>query len=88
MIGEHPPEISNRSGFGRWEGDLMIFGLAYGKANLTSLVKRRSRFTILARNPSRHSARIMAGIQHHLHILPPFPASVRLPFEVRIAVVA
>lgn len=49
----------------------MIFRLEYCKANLTSLVERRSRFTILARNPRRHSARVMAGIQHHLHILPP-----------------
>ncbi len=49
----------------------MIFRLEYGKANLTSLVERRSRFTILARNPSRHSAGVMAEIQHHFHILPP-----------------
>lgn len=70
-IGKRPSEIGNRSSFGHWEGDLMIFRLEYGKANLTSLVERRSRFTILARNPSRHSAGVMSGIQYHLHMLPP-----------------
>lgn len=50
-IGKRPSEIGNRSSFGHWEGDLMIFRLEYGKANLTSLVERRSRFTILARIP-------------------------------------
>lgn len=70
-IGERPPQIGDRSSFGHWEGDLMIFRLEYGKTNLTSLVERRSRFTILARNPSRHSAGVMAGIQHHLRRMPP-----------------
>ena len=70
-IGARPQEIADRSSFGQWEGDLMIFRLEYDKANLTSLVERRSRFTILARNPSRHSAGVMSGIQNSLHILPP-----------------
>ncbi|WP_422125416.1 IS30 family transposase [Sphingobium arseniciresistens] len=70
-ISARPPEIGDRSSFGHWEGDLLIFRREHGKANLTSLVERRSRFTILARNPSRHSAGVMAGIQHHLHSMPP-----------------
>lgn len=48
----------------------MTFRLEYGKANLTSLVERRSRFTVVARNPRRLSAGVMSGIQHHLHMLP------------------
>ncbi|WP_313326747.1 IS30 family transposase [Sphingobium yanoikuyae] len=70
-IGARPQEIADRSTFGHWEGDLLIFRREYGKANLTSLVERRSRFTFLARNPSRHSAGVMAGIDRHLHALPP-----------------
>nr|WP_087575747.1 IS30 family transposase [Sphingomonas sp. CDS-1] len=70
-IGERPPQIGDRSSFGHWEGDLLIFRREYGKANLTSLVERRSRFTILARNPSRHSAAVVAGIHHHLRSMPP-----------------
>ncbi|ANI79086.1 IS30 family transposase [Sphingobium sp. EP60837] len=70
-IGARPEEVADRRSFGHWEGDLLIFKMEYGKANLTSLVERRSRFTILARNPSRHSAGVMAGIQHHLRGMPP-----------------
>ena len=70
-IGARPQEIADRSSFGHWEGDLLIFRREYGKANLTSLVERRSRFTFLARNPSRHSAGVMAGIDRHLRYMPP-----------------
>ncbi len=68
---QRPSEIGDRSSFGHWEGDLIAFRLEYGKANLTSLVERRSRFTVLAPNPSRHSASVMAGINQHLGCLPP-----------------
>lgn len=47
------------------------FQQEFGKANLTSLVERRSRFTILTRNPSRHSAGVMAGIDRQLKAVPP-----------------
>ena len=70
-ISARPQDIADRSSFGHWEGDLLIFKREYGKANLTSLVERRSRFTFLARNPSRHSAGVMAGIDRHLNVLPP-----------------
>lgn len=54
-IGARPQEITDRSSFGHWEGDLLIFMREYGKANLTSLVERRSCLTFLALNPRRHS---------------------------------
>jgi len=63
-------DIADRSSFGHWEGDLLIFMREYGKANLTSLVECRSRFTFLTRYPSRHFAGVMAGIDWHLHALP------------------
>jgi len=65
------PEIGHRTSFGHWEGDLVAFRQEFGKANLTSLVERRSRFTILTRNPSRQSAGVMAGIDRALKALPP-----------------
>jgi IS30 family transposase len=70
-IAARPPEIAARTSFGHWEGDLVAFRLAFGKANLTSLVERRSRFTVLTRNPSRHSSGVITGIDRQLQALPP-----------------
>ncbi len=42
-------------------GDLVAFRKEFGKANLTSLVERRSRYIVLIRNPSRHSSGGMAS---------------------------
>lgn len=77
-IGARPQEIADRSSFGHWEGDLLIFRREYGKTKLTSLVERCSRFTFLARNPTRHSAGVMAGIDRHLRGMPPPPAQHHL----------
>jgi IS30 family transposase len=60
--------------FGHWEGDLVAFRQVYGKANLTSLVERKSRFAVLWRNPSRGSAGVMAGICGQLG---PCPSALR-----------
>lgn len=70
-ISERLSKIGERSSFGHWEGDLLAFRKEFGKANLTSLVERRSRFTVLTHNPSRHSSGVMAGIDRHLRALPP-----------------
>lgn len=69
-IAERPKVITDRNQFGHWEGDLIAFRQEFGKANLTSLVERRRRFVVLTRNPSRHSNRVMQGIERHLHPLP------------------
>lgn len=69
-IAERPKVITDRNQFGYWEGDLIAFRKEFGKANLTSLVERRSRFVVLTRNPSRHSSGVMQGIERHLHPLP------------------
>lgn len=71
MIKARPAEIGHRTSFGYWEENLLAFRQEFGKTNLTSLVERCSRFTILARNPSRHSAGVMAGIDRQLKALPP-----------------
>ena len=46
-IRHRPAEIATRSNIGHWEGDLIIFRRKYGHANITSLVERKSRYTLL-----------------------------------------
>jgi IS30 family transposase len=70
-IDQRPADIAERETFGHWEGDLVQFRKVYGKANLTSLVERKSRYAVLWRNPSRSSAGVMAGIDRQLAPLPP-----------------
>ena len=70
-IDQRPADIAERVDFGHWEGDLVQFRKVYGKANLTSLVERKSRYAVLWRNPSRSSAGVMAGIDRQLAPLPP-----------------
>jgi IS30 family transposase len=70
-IGKRPAEIGERTTFGHWECDLVAFRQLFGKHNITSLVERRSRYLFISRNPSRHSANIMAGLVRDLGPLPP-----------------
>ncbi len=63
-------EINNRGTYGHWEGDLVLFSREYGKANLTSLIERRSRYAVLIRKPSRHSVGVIDGVQRELRALP------------------
>lgn len=69
-IAQRPEAIAERRQFGHWEGDLVAFRKEFGKANVTSLVERRSRYVVLARNPSRHSNGVMEGIERRLRPLP------------------
>lgn len=69
-IAHRPAVIGERREFGHWEGDLIAFRQEFGKANVTSLVERCSRYVALARNPSRHSRGVMAGIERQLGPLP------------------
>lgn len=71
-IGQRPDFIGNRSQFGHWEGDLIIFERPFGHANLTSLIERKSRYTVLIKNPSRHSRPIMDKIVRAFSSLPAF----------------
>jgi len=56
--------------FGRWEGDLLIFECELGHANVTTLVERKSRYTVMIKNPSRHSRPIMDKIVETFSPLP------------------
>lgn len=71
-ISQRPDFIGNRSQFGHWEGDLIIFERPFGHANVTSLVERKSRYTVLIKNPSRHSRPIMDKIVRAFSRLPAF----------------
>lgn len=70
-IKRQPADINERLIPGHWECDLVGFRKVFGQHKLTTLVERVSRYVILARNPSRHSAGVMAGIETGLTALPP-----------------
>ena len=65
-----PPEIAARTSFGHWEGDLIMFRRERGQHNLTSLVERQSRYTILTCNPDRNATGVVAGVMGKLKTLP------------------
>jgi transposase, IS30 family len=60
-IENRPAEVGTRETFGHREGDLLIFSKEHGKANVTSLVERKSRFTVLLPNGDRRSTAVLAG---------------------------
>ncbi|SDO25529.1 Integrase core domain-containing protein, partial [Ensifer sp. YR511] len=67
----------DRSQFGHWEGDLLIFQRDLGNANVTSLIERKSRYTVMIKNQSRHSRPIMDNI---IETFSPLPAFARQSF--------
>jgi transposase, IS30 family len=73
-----PDVVAERKQFGHWECDLMQFRKKFGKANVTSLVERVSRFAVFLRNNDRQSKPVMDGLIQALQSLPISPA-VRSP---------
>jgi IS30 family transposase len=69
-IENRPAEVNGRESFGHWEADLLIFRKEHGKANVTSLMERTSRFTFLLANEDKRSAAVVAGIADALRGLP------------------
>src|SRR3954468_19532776 len=69
-IENRPAEVAGRESFGHWEGDLLIFRREAGKANVTSLVERKSRFTFLLPNEDKRSTAVIAGVADALRGLP------------------
>ena len=61
-IAQRPSEVDDRQTFGHWEADLLIFRRDHGKANLTSMIERQTRFTILLPNPDRQSNALIGRI--------------------------
>ena len=52
-IDQRPPEIGERSTFGHWEGDLVLFSNRV--ANLITLRERKSRFFMAIKNNGKHA---------------------------------
>ena len=73
-IRHRPGAVTERSNFGDWEADLIQFRKEFGATNLTSLVERVSRFTVLLKNPDRRSRLVMDGV---INSLAPLPAHAR-----------
>ena len=73
-IAHRPEAVADRSQFGHWECDLVMFRKEFGKANVTSLVERVSRFTVVLKNPGSQSKPVMEGL---IDSLSPLPAEAR-----------
>jgi IS30 family transposase len=73
-LSHRPASVAERSEFGHWECDLMMFRKEHGKVNVTSLVERVSRFTVVTRNEDRRSKPIMEAL---INGLAPLPADAR-----------
>jgi IS30 family transposase len=69
-LSSRPAEVEGRETFGHWECDLMIFRREHGRANVTSLVERKSRFTFLLPNEDERSAPVIGGVGDALRPLP------------------
>jgi IS30 family transposase len=70
-IGQRPAEIGERRELGHWEADLLVFRRAHGKANVTSLVERKTRLLRLVPNSDRRSQGVVGAIGDALTGLPP-----------------
>lgn len=73
-ISRRPDAIADRDQFGHWECDLVLFRKEFGKANVTSLVERVSRFAVVMKNHDRTSKPVMEGL---IDGLAPLPAAAR-----------
>ena len=65
-----PDDVAHRREFGHWEGDLMLFKQSLGQTNVTSLVERVSRFTVLLKNANRRTKPVMTKIVKAVRDLP------------------
>ena len=65
-----PDDVAHRRQFGHWEADLMLFKQKLGQSNVTSLVERVSRFTVLLKNPNKRTKPVMGKIMQAVRDLP------------------
>ena len=79
-IHERPDYVKTRKTFGEWEGNLMIFERAQGKANVASLVERKTRFAVLFRNNDRSTTLLMNKLMSAMEPLPQ-PARKSITFD-------
>lgn len=65
-----PEVVAHRREFGHWEGDLMIFMQHLGLRNITSLVERVSRFTVLLKNDDKKTRNVLGKVIDAIAHLP------------------
>ena len=65
-----PDDVAHCRQFGHWEADLMLFKQKLGQTNVTSLVERVSRFTVILKNPNRRTKPVMGKIMEAICDLP------------------
>lgn len=65
-----PEDVAHRREFGHWEGDLMLFEQRLGQTNVTSLVERVSRFSVILKNPNKRTKPVMDKIIKAIKDLP------------------
>ena len=65
-----PDDVAHRRQFGHWEGDLMLFEQKLGQTNVTTLVERVSRFTVILKNPNKRTKPVMGKIIKAIKDLP------------------
>ena len=75
-----PEAVAHRTEFGHWEGDLVLFQQRFGQANVTSLMERVSRFTVVLRNTTKRSKPVMGKIAKAIGALP-LPARTSITFD-------
>lgn len=73
-IKNRPEVVKDRTEFGHWEADLVMFRRDYSAANVATVVERTTRYTLLFRNGDRRSKPIMARL---MKVLSPLPATAR-----------
>ncbi len=79
-IHRRPDHVKDRSAFGDWEGDLMIFRKEHGKANVASLIERKTRYAVLFRNNDRSTKHLMDRLMAAIEPLPQ-PARQSITFD-------
>ncbi len=65
-----PDDVAHRRQFGDWKGDLMLFKQKLGQTNVTSLVERVSRFTVILKNLNKRTQPVMGKIMDAIRDLP------------------
>lgn len=79
-ISHRPKAVAERAEFGHWECDLIMFRREHGRANVTTLVERVSRFTVTLKNHDRQSKPVMEAVIDGLARLPQ-PAHKSITFD-------
>ncbi|MEP4198019.1 MAG: IS30 family transposase [Aliishimia sp.] len=65
-----PDDVAHRCEFGHWEGNLMLLEQKRGQTNMTSLVERVSRLTVILKTPNKRTKPVMRKIMKAIKDFP------------------